>query len=183
MPVIFHKFRNHTVSPNTEILILGTFNPGVENEVNFFYGRPRNYLWQLLPGCWNLPSLKHQPLQLKINFMDEHKIDFADLIHSVDVPVGEEDNVDDIFIDGNALEWKSITPLIDNLEKLKAVYFTRKTFGGIPNIHEKIMVIRNHCIQKRIRFCLLETPARFTNAIKQQQWIDTIVNQVTCLEQ
>lgn len=180
MPIIFHKFSNHVVHPDTEILILGTFNPDIPNGPSFFYGRPRNYLWQLLPGCWGLPSLKAQPLPIKQNFMHQYRIDFADLIHAVEVPEDQADNFDDSYIDGHVHQWKDVIALLRSLKKLRAVYFTRTTFGGIPNIRIQIKAIQAHCLQSNIRFCLLKTPARFANAAKQQQWIDTIISQKIC---
>jgi G:T/U-mismatch repair DNA glycosylase len=182
MPVILHKFRNHQVIQETEILILGSFNPDIPDGPTFFYGRHKNNLWQLLPGCWIIPSLRYSPLHDKKAFMVKYKIDFADLIASVDVEEGQHANFLDTYIDPRVETWKNIIELITQLPKLKAVYFTRKTFGGIPNIHNKIIEIINHCQQVGIRFCLLETPARFVNADKQQQWISTIINQRTCLQ-
>jgi len=182
MPVILHKFRNHQISQETEILIIGTFNPDIPDGPTSFYGRPRNHLWQLLPGCWNLQSLKNSLLPAKQAFMTQHKIDFADLIASVDVEEGQHANFLDTYIDPRVHAWKNNVELIDQLPKLKAVYFTRKTFGGIPNIHEKIMEIRNHCQQAGIRFCLLTTPARFVNDAKKQQWVDTIINRTICIQ-
>ena len=182
MPVILHKFRNHRVSQKTEILILGTFNPDIADGPTFFYGRPRNYLWQLLPGCWSLLSLKNSLLPAKQAFMAQYKIDFVDLIESVDVEKGQHANFLDTYIDPRVEVWRDIIELINQLPKLKAVYFTRKTFGGIPNIHNQIIEIRNHCQQVGVRFCLLETPARFANADKQKQWINTIINQITCIQ-
>lgn len=45
MGKVKHRFINHKINPDTEILILGTFNPEAkENEADFFYGRSRNYL-------------------------------------------------------------------------------------------------------------------------------------------
>lgn len=181
MPIIPHKFQNHTVSPDTEILILGTFNPDIPIGTSFFYGRGRNYLWQLLPGCFGLPSLKDSPLAVKKAFMAAHRLDFADLILSVNVPAGQQANYEDSYIDDKVVAWKNIVALLLVLQNLKAVYFTRKTFGDIPNIAAAIDVIRSHCNQNNIRFCLLETPARFANAAKQQQWIDTIINQNVCI--
>ncbi len=182
MPIIPHKFRNHIVSPETEILILGTFNPDVPNGPTFFYGRPRNYLWRLLPGCWALPSLKNGTLQDKQGFMAEYKIDFADVIHSVLVPEDQVNNLLDTYIDDKVQERKEIITLISSLKKLKAIYFTRKTFTDIPNIHAMILAIQNYCRQNAIRFCLLETPARFTNDEKQQMWINTINIQHNCCQ-
>jgi G:T/U-mismatch repair DNA glycosylase len=182
MPIVQHKFLNHPVSPDTEILILGTFNPDIPTGPDFFYGRPKNYLWQLLPGCWGIASLKFSQLPGKEAFMYGKSIDFADLIESVNVPIGEEGNVDDEYIDDKVSQWKDLLSLIRTLPKLKAVYFTRKTFAGIPNIKTRILAIQNHCAQISIRFCLLETPARYANTAKQQQWINTIITQITCLK-
>lgn len=181
MPVIQHKFRAHQVSTQTEILILGTFNPDIPNGPDIFYGRTRNFLWHLLPQCWGLEPLKEAPLLAKQTFMAAHRIDFADLIYTLDVPVGEEENVDDDFIDSHVLQWKDIIALIETLPKLKEVYFTRKTFNGIPNVRTQVKLIASHCTAKGIRFCKLETPARFYNPEKQQQWIDTIVLKTSCL--
>lgn len=182
MSIILHKFRNHKVNPETEILFIGTFNPDLPDEVDFFYGRSRSFLWHLLPQCWGLEPLKDAPLLSKQEFMAGYKIDFADLIHSLEIPEGEERIVDDTFIDSHVKEWKNIIELIDTLPNLKAVYFTRKTFNGIPNMRIQVNLIADHCRQKGIRLCKLETPARHYSPEKLQQWIDTIVLQTTCLK-
>ena len=182
MSIILHKFRDHRVSLKTEILFIGTFNPDTPDGPDFFYGRTRNFLWHLLPQCWQLDSLKEAPLEEKQALMATYKIDFADLIHSIDVPEGEEDNVDDTFIDTHVHEWKNVIDLLKTLPRLKAVYFTRKTFNGISNMRVQINLIAGYCRQHNIRFCKLETPARFHSPEKQQQWIDTIVLQNTCLK-
>ena len=184
MPPVLHKFRNLVINPDVEILILGTFNPGVDipNGPNFFYGRPRNFLWQLLPGCWDEPSLKKRDLEAKKSFMAMHKIDFVDLILEVDVPEDQQKNYLDTFLDGRVTLWKDVIALIKQLPKLKAIYFTRKTFGGVGKILHQIHSIQNHCQQNGIRFCLLNTPARNPSLAKQKQWIDTIVNQTTSLQ-
>lgn len=176
MAIVYHKFRNHQVNSETKILILGTFNPDVENGPDFFYGRPHNFLWKLLPGCWGKESLKNKLLEDKIKFMDDYKIDFADIIHAVNVPENQKNNINDAFIDDKVEEWKDIITLINLLPKLEAVYFTRKTFGSIKNIEKQIGIISSYCNKKQLRFCLLETPSRFYNNEKQEQWIDTIIN-------
>jgi hypothetical protein len=181
MPTILHKFRNHQLNPQTEILILGTFNPDIPDEVDFFYGRSRNFLWHLLPQCWGLAPLKDAPLSSKQEFMTQYKIDFADLIHSLEIPEGQEENTDDTFVDSHVKEWKDIIQLIGTLPNLKAVYFARKTFNGIPNMRIQINMVSEYCKEKGIRICKLETPARHYSVEKQQQWVDTIVLQNTCL--
>lgn len=181
MPVILHKFREHTVSSDTEILILGTYAPDIDDEPDFFYGRSRNYLWHLLPICWGLGSLKDASLESKQKFMKAHKIDFADLIDAINIPEDEENNTDDAFIDSHVHQWKDIISLIDSLTQLKAVYFKRKTFNGIPNQRSQVALVADHCKKNGIRLCKLETPARHFSVEKQQQWIDTIILQKTCL--
>jgi G:T/U-mismatch repair DNA glycosylase len=182
MPTILHKFKDHQVAADTEILILGTFSGDTEEGTDFFYGRSRNFLWHLLPQCWAREPLKEAGLEEKKRFMTERKVDFADLIHAIDVPEGEEKNVDDAFIDSQATEWKNIIGIMESLPKLKAVYFTRKTFNGIPNTKKHLGPIVDYCRQKNIRICKLETPAKFYSPEKLQQWKDTIVSGKTCLK-
>lgn len=181
MPTILHKFRDHQVAADTEILILGTFSGDTEEGTDFFYGRSRTFLWHLLPQCWDQDPLKDAGLEQKRKFMTERKIDFADLIHAIDVPYGEEKNVDDSFIDSQATEWKDIISIMESLSNLKAVYFTRKTFNGIPNTRRQLNPVIEYCRQKDIRICKLETPAKFYSPEKLQQWKDTIVSRKTCL--
>ena len=180
MSVISHKFRNYQPSKYTETLFLGIFIPD-HSEVDFFYGRSRNFFWHLLPKCWGMESMLDSPLSGKQQIIASHQIDFADLIEALDVPEGEEDNSDDTFIDSHVEQWKDIIGLIDSLPNLKNVYFTRKTFNNIPRIRIQVTSISKHCKEKGIRICKLETPARFFSEEKQQQWIDTIILQKSCL--
>ena len=182
MPQISHKFKHILPDAGTEILILGTFVHEGEEDTDFFYGRSRNFLWHLLPICRKGESLKDAALSEKRHFMQAQKIGFADLIDALEVPEGEETNTDDTFVDSNVLQWNDIISLIDSLPDLTAVYFTRKTFNGIPNLKVQMGLIAAHCKQKGIRTCKLETPARHFSEEKQQQWIDTIVRQTTCLK-
>lgn len=81
MAIVEHKFKNHKISPDTEILIIGTFNPDSEkNPADFFYGRARNNLWKLLPLSFNKETLKNETREQKINFCNSFKISFIDLI-------------------------------------------------------------------------------------------------------
>jgi len=180
MPIFKHKFRNHKVNSKTKILILGTYNPDIPEGPTFFYGRPRNFLWQLLPGCYGIPSLKKSSLIEKQNFMAQYKIDFTDLIETVNIPTDKGDNYLDTYIDRRVENWKDVIALINKLSNLKEVYFTRKTFAGIPNIYNQILKISNHCNTKGIRFCMLISPARYANSVKQNLWINTIINQSIC---
>jgi len=108
-------------------------------------------------------------------------IDFADLIAEVDVPAGEEANVNDQFIDSRVTEWRQIEELLAARPQIRAVYFTRKTFSGIPNIKIRVQHLKRYCNANGIRFCCLPTPARNGGADKQQQWNAAIIDQQTCL--
>ncbi len=95
MVVISHKFIGHQINPNTETLIVGTFNPDTDkNSAEFFYGRSRNYLWSLLPIAFQSPDLKHATKSEKLDFMSLHSVDFIDLISKVEVEEGQERNID-----------------------------------------------------------------------------------------
>ncbi|MDZ7650807.1 MAG: hypothetical protein U5K54_28755 [Cytophagales bacterium] len=179
---MLHKFRNHLISPEARILILGTFHPDIDNGADFFYGRPHNFLWHILPLIFERASLKRCTIQQKKEFMSEFKIDFKDIIESLHIiPQGQEDNYEDQFIDQRINDWADINSTIDSLPMLEAVYFTRKSFSKIPNIERKVSIIRNYCSLKCIRFCLLETPSRFYNNEKISKWYETIISKTTCL--
>lgn len=170
MNVIKHKFRTHSINNETKTLIIGTFNPDVpKNEADFFYGRRRNYLWQLLPETLNQKSLKNENKQIKLEFMKKNNIDFADLISEIQHETGQENNYADEYIDGKVTKWKNITDIIRN-SKINEVYFTRKTFTNINNIKTRIMHIEEYCKKNDIYFGYLPTPARFYNTEKLKEW-------------
>lgn len=59
MITVQHRFLDHQINPDTETLIIGTFNPdAADNNADFFYGRSRNYLWRLLPLAYGETDLK-----------------------------------------------------------------------------------------------------------------------------
>lgn len=59
MNLIKHRFEHHSLNPQTEILVIGTFNPETpQNTADFFYGRQRNFLWTLIPVAFGDTSLK-----------------------------------------------------------------------------------------------------------------------------
>ena len=113
--------------------------------------------------------------------MSAYYVDFSDIIRSIEVPEGEELISDDAFIDNHISEWSDIQALIDKLPNLKAVYFTKKTFNGVPLMRERVKGIADYCLAGNIRFCKLETPAKFYSPEKLKQWTDTIVLKTSCL--
>lgn len=182
MVLLTNKFINHQASHNTEILILGIFNHDTAEDIHFFYGKPRNYLWHLLPISFGWPSLKDASLQSKMDFLKKYKIDFTDIVNTLLVPEGQETNHEDAFVDTYVQTWNDLEAIINGLPALKAVYFTRKTFNGIPNCKKQVIEISKICAAKNIRFCKLETPSKYYDDNKQNQWIDTIVRQKTCMK-
>jgi G:T/U-mismatch repair DNA glycosylase len=182
MVLLTNKFINYQVSNKTEILILGIFNHDITENSDFFYGKPRNFLWHLLPIAFGLNSLKEASTLEKKSFMDKYHIDFVDIIDTLLVPEGQETNHEDAFIDAYVQTWNNIENIISGLPNLKAVYFTRKTFNGIPNCKKQIAAIAQVCAAQNIRFCKLETPSKYYDQVRQNQWIDTIVKQKTCMK-
>ena len=169
MKITRHRFRTHKINPLTETLIIGTFNPdNSDKTVDFFYGRPRNYLWTFLPKTFRMESLKGKNRADKISFISKKRIDFADLIS--EVRVTNDKNYYDTYLDNKVTAWKDILTEIKKLKHLKRVCFTRKTFAGIPKIESKINAVKSYCDKSNIKFNFLVTPARYWKQDKQDEW-------------
>lgn len=177
MAIVQHKFLKHAINPSTETLIIGSFNPkAAGNNADFFYGRSRNFMWRLLPSAFGLDTLKGGAKKKKLSFMAMQKVDFIDLIKSVNVDEGEEANYLDTYIDFRVAEWSEVLSEIKGLKNLKRVCFTRKTFDRIPNMEKKIQEIQKYCDSSKIYFKCMPTPARFYNEEKQEEWNEFIAN-------
>jgi G:T/U-mismatch repair DNA glycosylase len=175
MAIVQHKFKKHSINPNTETLIIGSFNPKAEeNSADFFYGRSRNFLWRLLPAAFSVETLKGSKKKDKLAFITSHKVDFIDLIKSVKVEEGEEANYLDTYIDFRVEEWTDVLSEIKALKNLKRVCFTRKTFDRIPNMANKIQEIQKYCEASKIKFKSMATPARIYNEEKQTEWTEFV---------
>ncbi|MBC9934090.1 hypothetical protein [Chitinophaga qingshengii] len=169
MAILTHRMKHHRINPETETLIIGTFNPDTDNNLaDFFYGRQRNFLWTLIPVALGETSLKGRPKEEKKAFMAKHKIDFIDVISAVDVD--EATNYQDDYLDNKVTAWTDVISEIDKLPHLKRICLTRRTFGGIPNIKAKVAAIKAHCDEKMIPFQFLTTPARGYHQAKQTEW-------------
>lgn len=174
---IKHKFLNYEISTETEVLVIGTFNPDTaNNNAEFFYSRNRNFLWRLLPTAYNEGDLKKGTIMNKIDFINQHKIDFIDLILEIEVEEGQETNYYDGYIDNKVKKWTDVISEISKLKNLKKVCFTRKTFSDIPNMRERIDMIMEFCQKQNITFYLMTTPARFYSDDKQKEWISFLIN-------
>jgi G:T/U-mismatch repair DNA glycosylase len=179
MITINHKFLTHQINPETETLILGTFNPDAEdNQAEFFYGRVRNHLWKLLPIAFKENDLKNSSKLEKLEFIKTYKIDFIDLISEVEVEDGQEVNYDDSYIDDKVTKWNNVIYEIDKLKGLKRVCFTRKTFADIPIMRKRVELIQAHCTKKEIPFTALISPTRFYNEKKQTEWNKVLTNEL-----
>jgi G:T/U-mismatch repair DNA glycosylase len=173
MTIIKHRFFQHKINTNTETLIVGTFNPDTaDNEAEIFYGRKRNFLWRLLPTAFGNINLKDKSKKEKIDFIQDRKIDFIDLILEVNVEVGEETNYEDKYLDDKVTEWRNVIDEIKKLDKLKRVAFTRKTLSDIPKMKIRVEEIQKYCNEKQILFQFLKTPARTYSVGKQKIWTD-----------
>lgn len=171
MTAIRHKFLRHKINPETETLIVGTFNPEAEkNDAEFFYGRKRNFLWRLLPIAIGFDDLKDKSKNEKLKFIQQNRVDFIDLIAEVDVAVGEETNYEDKYLDDKVTEWKNVVDELKKLKGLKRVGFTRKTVNDIPQMKLRIEEVKRYCDNQQIPFQFLKTPARTYSAEKQKIW-------------
>ncbi len=169
--IIRHRFEDYEISPDTEILIVGTFNPETpDNDADFFYGRDRNFLWRLLPTAFQYDDLKRAVRKYKQDFIAAKKVDFVDLIKAVEVDEGKEAEYADAYIDKSVLEWTDIIAKIEKLKRLKKVVVTRKTFSDVPNIKLRVDEIFDFCSKHSLEFQCLPTPARFYSQNKQQIW-------------
>lgn len=177
MSIVSHRFLTHEINPDSETLIIGTFNPDTkDNQAEFFYGRTRNYLWRLLPTVYKEQDLKNEEKQVKLAFIEKRRIDFIDIITKIEVEEGKEANYDDGYIDGRVKEWRNIISEIDRLKNIKRVCFTRKTFSDIPNMKRQIEEIEGHCIKNGIYFKSMTTPARFYSEDKQKEWTNFLLD-------
>ncbi len=173
MLIVKHKFFDHKINVDTETLIIGTFNPNTKgNEADFFYGRPKNYLWRLLPGAYNEQDLKGKSKQEKLVFIKKVKVDFIDIILEAHMEESKIDKYDDKYLDNKVSEWRNVINEIEILKNLKRICFTRSTFSDVPNMKLKVGEIQSYCFDNNIRFECLKTPARFYNTTKQAQWTD-----------
>lgn len=176
MVTIKHKFRDFQNKKDIETLILGTFNPDTpENKAEFFYGREKNYLWNLLPKVFEYKALKKALINEKLEFINQYKIGFSDLIAEIQIEQGQETNYADDYIDNRVREWNDLDEIISNNKQLKSIFFTRKTFSDIPNMKIQIDGIKRICDKNGIIFNTLPTPARFENEKKLNEW-KTIFN-------
>lgn len=170
-----HKFLCHEIDLGTEILIVGTFNPGVsDNAANFFYGGEKNQLWSLLPAIYGESDLKKSSKEEKIRFAKGKNIDFIDLISEVRVDQGKELSREDKYIGKQEIKWRDVIGELEKLPKLKRACFTRRSFSDAKIIKIRVDQIETYCRGHHICFQCLVTPSPvyrgMTFAQKQNEW-------------
>lgn len=160
---IKHRCADHVVDPQTETLIIGTFNPATKaNSADFFYGRLRNRLWDILPHVLDgerSESLRGKTKEEKLRFIRAKRIDFIDLIWEIE---SEPPDYSDKYLDKMAgVRWRDdIIEQIERLPFLKRVCVSRKKFNDVPTIGKKVSEITSYLEDKPIVFKCVHTPAR-----------------------
>lgn len=137
---IKHKFLPRQLNPETEILIVGTFNPGInDNRANFFYSRGHTSFWELMSAIFGEKCLRYSEKQEKEDFIKRHKIDFADLIEEIDIATQDLSSYKDITLDENwnVVKCKNLPQEISHLNKLKKFVLHEKHFSTFPTFAKR----------------------------------------------
>ena len=186
-------FCNEPIAVQSNILIIGTFNPSDEscenaNDATWFYGRNRNKFWRYFPTALTGQSL-HQTDNQNGNHLTwrqycvQNGIVIIDLVKSI--------NINDILSNfgDRAVECKinhdltntnyfNIDQAFHEITFNKVIYsllWSDRFIVRLRNIRDIInnRLIENHCIQNvnQIKYCM--TPAR-NNAINS--WNNAVNN-------
>lgn len=175
--IVEHRFSRHRICPRTETLIIGTFNPETSsNKAEFFYNTGRNYLWRLLPGAFGEKSLQQSNVTDKIEFIRAKRIDFIDLIASVEVKSGREGVRSDVYLSSRVRSWTDVIRETDRLSELRRVCFTRKTFHKIPEIRSRIEAVSEKLRERAIELKYIVSPARYYSLDKQREWTEFVTS-------
>ena len=155
---IQHRFIDNLI-PNWEFetLYVGTFNPNIynekilaNNEIDFFYGRPKNLFWDVMPKIHCSQSLIGATKKTKIEFLKNNRVAVTDIVRAVTFPdtleeiateklVKYKDSDLDYFIktEGCAIETTSIADiLINNGENTARVILTRQNPNNLRFIRD-----------------------------------------------
>lgn len=182
-----HKFFGHVFHQNGEFglfpnwkaktLIIGTFNPAnnfhPQNTAMYFYGRNRNYFWDILPlFAGELPIDKSIP-ELQKLFLEKKQIALTDLLISIDDAESNSSEhkssiqtVKDKEIEKfNSFTWNTefILKYIE-ANKIEGVYYTFLSNPSARNpslntFEKQTRVIEQYCQEKKIFTSRLFTPS------------------------
>ncbi len=138
-----HRFINDLMPDwSIDYLFVGTFNPSWDRpnkpNANWFYGRPTNDFWYIMPQVFGLDSLMHRQYRNDPDFLRDwcikNKIGITDIIKCInDADVNNpnhrsfiESVLDRDLEEFNNFEMTGISEIIEsNLDTLKGVYLTR----------------------------------------------------------
>lgn len=182
-----HKFYGHEFHQNGECgllpnwkaktLIIGTFNPSYnfhpQNTALYFYGRKRNYFWDILPlFAGELPLEKSSPQSQKL-FLEKKQIALTDLLISIEdcqLSNGEHvqriKTVKDKEIEKfHSFKWNTQN-IINYIEanQIEAVYFTflsnqSKNISNLNTFEYQTRLIEQFCVVENIFTTRLFTPS------------------------
>lgn len=149
-----------------EVLILGTFNKGTDNNnAHFFYGRKNNYFWYIMRNIFNdekLEGTNKKPTDISIilNICKKLKLSFSDFILSTSNKInGNTDRELENAVRNNQVVFNT-DHIIDFLSKnksIKTIYFTRNPVNVWGNEWNKL---KTHFQDKK--FIPLFSPSPFT---------------------
>lgn len=173
-------FCGHKLYPDSNILIIGTFNPDdssckKENNATWFYGRKQSKFWRYLPTALTGNSLHLNDIQEEYptvwkKYCIENKIVIIDLIKKINTndvlpDFGDKEVECKINFDLTNTEYFDINRAFQNIKFSKVIYSLAWSDGTIRCLRRirdltNNDLIQNGCIQdtNQIRYCL--TPSR-----------------------
>lgn len=87
---IVHPFEP-VFTPDSEVLVLGSFPSVKSREQSFYYGHPQNRFWKVL--CALLNEDFPLTVQDKIHMLNDHKIALWDVIESCDIKGSSDSSI------------------------------------------------------------------------------------------
>ncbi len=110
-------------SPDSEVLILGSFPSVKSREEGFFYGHPKNRFWKVLAAVTNCPV--PSTISEKKNFLLQNRIAVWDVIQSCRIKGSSDSSIRDVVpVD--------IMPLLRQ-SQIKRIYVNGRTAERLYN--------------------------------------------------
>ena len=160
---------------NSSTLIIGTFNPQNEfcpnNVAGFYYQRPRNYFWRVLPLIAGENSIENNNTAEQLDFLHKHKIGITDILVSInDAEENNEEHINLIStVKDNDIElfneftWNTqniIQYIIEN--NCSHIYFTRlgnpDAMVNFNSFEHQMRIIEDYCNENNIYTNRLHSP-------------------------
>lgn len=175
-----HTFCNQPVNPQSNILIIGTFNPSnnsceKENNATWFYGRKQSKFWRYLPIALTGQSLhtsdghNGSPITWK-RFCIANRIVIIDLIKSIEIneilpDFGDKEVECKINNDLTNTIYFNIAKAFKNIRFQKVIYSLAWTDPNIKRMRQIKNILNQQlldaeCIQNRAQIKYCKTPSR-----------------------